>query len=203
MPPRHEQFGAYSRRAVTRHRAEEGAHQTQRLLDECRAAGGEVGGVQHQVLRPLLGLASVDPVAHFKAMVSRRPEAWVEEGYRVSGGILLQAARYADQNRFPLLVVLIPDEMQVYPAPFLEQIRAHGLDPGDYDLDLPARKWSEIIRTAGLPVLDLLPVFRAHDQGPHLYMKLEGHLSVTGNRVTAEAIQDAVGALLTRREPRS
>lgn len=154
-------------------------------------------------VRPLFGVRSIDSLAPFKAIVSKRSDEVVDKAYDVSRSILVEAARYAGERRLPLLMVLIPDEMQVYPGPFFEQIRAQGLDPSDYDLDLPGRRWAEIARATGLPVLDLLPVFRAHGQGPHLYMEVEGHLSATGNRVTAEAIKEAVGSLLTQHETRS
>ena len=151
-------------------------------------------------IRPLFGKAPVDPLLHFKSIVSREPDPQIEEAYRVSRDILFQFADAAKQGGFPVLVVLIPDELQVYPERFVQRVRAEGLDPSKYDFDLPDRRWSDLAREAGLPVLDLLPVFRSRTQGPHLYMSLDGHLTVLGNRIAGEAIRDAVRPLLAPRE---
>ena len=52
-----------------------------------------------------------------------------------------------------------------------------------------------------VPVLDLLPVLRDRRSGPPLYMSLDGHLTVEGNRVAGEALAGALRTLLGKENP--
>jgi hypothetical protein len=151
-------------------------------------------------IRPLFGRARFDPLLYFKDIVARKSAPRVEEAYRVTRDILIQMTALARQNHLPILMVMIPEELQVYPERFHQRLRAEELDSSDFDLELPNRRWSEMARGLDLPVLDLLPIFRSHTRGPHLYMSLDGHLSVLGNRIAGEAIRDAVRPLLASYE---
>jgi lysophospholipase L1-like esterase len=149
-------------------------------------------------VRPWFGMQAVDPLEHFKAIVSRRPDRSIQEAVRISQALMAEMASFANDNRLALTVMLIPDEMQVYPQRFREQLARAGEDFSDFDLDLPGKSWSEMALKLGVPILDLLPIFRAHAVrgAPSLYMSLDGHLSRAGNRLTGETIRDALLPLL-------
>ena len=148
-------------------------------------------------LRPWVGRDRSDPLKPDKDLFARRPVPNVEMGYRVTSELLGQFRSQAEQFKVPLLVVLIPTELQVYPDRFEGLVKKQGLDPRLFDLELPQRRWSEMAHAWGIPVLDLLPTLRRHSSGPYLYMSLDGHLSEEGNRVTGESIADAARALIT------
>lgn len=143
--------------------------------------------------RPWFGKTESDPLHNDKDLASPEEPPHIKEGYRVSGDLLLQMHEETTAHRAPLLVALIPTEYQVYPGRFEKMVRSQGEDPRRLDLELPSKRWTELAHAAGLPVLDLLSVFRAHASGPYLYMSLDGHLTVEGNRLAGEAI---AGALL-------
>jgi len=147
-------------------------------------------------VRPLFGLRAVEPLAHFKAIVSRAPTEETRKGYETSGQILRELAA-ATRGRFPVLVVLIPDELQVDPDPFWQLIRREGRPTGDFELDQPSRAWGGAVGEAGLPLLDLLPEFRARPAGERLYMSLDGHLTTMGNRLVGETLARATARLLS------
>jgi acetyltransferase AlgX (SGNH hydrolase-like protein) len=144
-------------------------------------------------VRPWFGKTESDPLHGEKDLVSPEAPPYVEEGYRVSGELLRQFREEAVERGIPSLLVLIPTEFQVYPGRFERMVRHQGADPSHLDLDLPSKRWTDLAKAAGLPVLDLLPIFRAHVSGPYLYMSLDGHLTVEGNRLAGETI---AGALL-------
>jgi hypothetical protein len=151
-------------------------------------------------IRPIFGKTASDPLRDSKDLVSRRPVPHLEEGYRVTAGLLAEFREEARRLRLPPLVVLIPAEYQVYGDRFADAVRRQGLDPADFDLDLPNRRWTEMAERLGLPVLDLLPVFRARAAGgPYLYMSIDGHLTPEGNRVAGEAIARALLPALAAR----
>lgn len=143
-------------------------------------------------IRPWFGRTETDPLRADKDLVSIEAPGYVEEGYRVSGDLLRQVREEAARRGMPLLVVLIPTEFQVYPERFARMLRQRGENPLRFDLELPSRRWKDLAREAGLPLLDLLPIFRSHASGPYLYMTLDGHLTVEGNRVAGEAIAAAL-----------
>jgi hypothetical protein len=143
-------------------------------------------------IRPWLGGTGTDPLRADKDLVAIEAPAYVEEGYRVSGDLLRQVREEAAVRGTPLLVVLIPTEFQVYPERFARIFRHGGENSLRFDLELPSRRWKDLAQAAGLPVLDLLPIFRSHASGPYLYMTLDGHLTVEGNRLAGEAIAAAL-----------
>jgi hypothetical protein len=116
----------------------------------------------------------------------------VEKSYRITADLFAEFRSQSEMLKIPFLVVLISSEFQVYSEQFDGQVRKQGLDPATFDLDLPQRRWGEMARSVDFPTLDLLAIFRAHASGKHLYMSLDGHLSVEGNRIAGEAIAQEI-----------
>jgi hypothetical protein len=90
----------------------------------------------------------------------------------------LRAIRAA-AGPIPLGVVLIPDEFQV------EDALWGRLDTSGLERDLPQARISAWLAANGIPVLDLLPTFRALSPGPdgsrHLYHVQDTHWNRRGN----------------------
>lgn len=138
-----------------------------------------------------------DALGGFGELVSPGPYERVEAGYRESRAILVEAAGFLSQREIPLLVVVIPQEIQVYPERFAALVsRSASSAAAGADLALPNRRWSELAGSLGLAVLDLLPTLREGASGPPLYMSLDGHLTVEGNRLAGEAIAQALVPLI-------
>jgi hypothetical protein len=144
-------------------------------------------------IRPLIGKRATDPIAPLRSLLLDPAPARVEKGYAASGSLLREFRAESDRLRVPLLVVLIPAELQIYPERFRAELERNAPEGAALDFDLPSRRWERLARETGLPVLDLLPVLRERaGLGPYLYMSLDGHLSREGNRVAGEAIGDAI-----------
>ena len=150
-------------------------------------------------LKPLLGLSGIDPLEGFRTIVSLQTSPRVEEGYVVSEDLLRGFREELAASEIPLLVVLIPAEMQVYPQRFESLLAAQKLEPAGFDLSLPNRRWNAIAQDLDIPILDLLPLFRMHASGPYLYMSLDGHLTSEGNQLAGEAIAGSLAPLLARK----
>ena len=150
-------------------------------------------------IRLSVGLSGSDPLKESKDLVSRQPVPHLEEGYRVSRELLGQFREKTRELGLPLLIVLIPAEYQIYGGHFDETIKRQGLDPAELDLNLPDQRWTDMAEQLGLPVLDLLPIFRSHEGGPYLYMSLDGHLTREGNQLAGKAIAECLLALLGQR----
>jgi hypothetical protein len=143
-------------------------------------------------VRPWFGEQRDDPLKPDKDLFARQQGSDQEAAYRITLPILSQFKAETENLGISSILVLIPTEYQVYPQRFVELVRRQGLDPSRFDLELPQRRWTEMARSVGIPVVDLLPVLRHRTSGPYLYMSLDGHLSVEGNRIAGEAIAEAV-----------
>jgi lysophospholipase L1-like esterase len=109
--------------------------------------------------------------------------AWPLFG-RYLRGIWLTAASVGA----PTVMVAIPEMAQ-----FDDQMRARVM--ADYrfaddevDWDQPQRRLQAQADQAGIPMLDLLPVFRSRPDRADLYLRLDTHFTALGHAVTAEAL---------------
>ncbi len=87
-------------------------------------------------------------------------------------------------------MVLHPDQCQVDSVMFDYIMKRYGMDPADYDLDQPQRFLKEDCERRGIPCHDLTPMLRKEGMGGGLYYPLDIHLNETGNRLTAEGIEE-------------
>jgi hypothetical protein len=83
------------------------------------------------------------------------------------------------------VVMLIPDQFQVDQALVDEVLRTTGRRREDYDFERPQRVLGRSLRSAGIEVLDLLPVFRAAPGGEALYRPRDTHWNRRGNELAA------------------
>ncbi len=93
----------------------------------------------------------------------------------------------ATRDGIPILVALIPDENQINEA--LQQLVIADANTADYDFEMPQPMLAEKFAEPGIPVLDLLPVFRADPRC--LYMN-DSHWTAEGHALAARAIQQHV-----------
>ena len=109
---------------------------------------------------------------------------------------LQRLANVCRSRDLPLLVVLIPDQLQIDES--LQ--RTLGLDPATADLDRPSRRLAEVVEGLGLPCLDLLPALRTGQDGPY-YKPNDTHWNIAGNRLAAREIAVFVLRETAGREP--
>jgi len=150
----------------------------------------------------ILGRTS-SPLGRFGPLLTTSGDAQAQDAYRQSGELLREARDFLAGFHIPLVLMIIPHELQVYPKKFASLAAAIPGRDGDsgFDLTLPNRRWVALAESLGLPTVDLLPVLRTRNAGPPLYMSLDGHLTVEGNKVTGEALASALIPLLAENGP--
>jgi hypothetical protein len=100
-----------------------------------------------------------------------------EAGWRATAGLLDRMASLCRARRIRLIVVLIPERLQV------EESLRRRLGAA-FDASLPNRRMRELCRRAGVEAVDLLPVLA----GPHLYFPQDGHWTARGNAAAARGV---------------
>jgi len=129
---------------------------------------------------------------NFLALLPASPEqtkAW-ESSFKV----LSRIAAFCRENNYRLLVVTFPMQMQLSREQMLFYRDNYHLRLGDEALSgEPQKRLSGFAAAGGIPMLDLLPIFRASNS-ENLYLRNEmipsdpTHFSVTGHELVAEAI---------------
>lgn len=87
-----------------------------------------------------------------------------------------------------LMVMLIPDEYQVYPALLREVANQLGQRPEEYDVDLPQSQLVQLLKKNKIAYLDLLPVFRERAKMDVLYKLQDTHWNIEGNQLAAKEL---------------
>jgi len=91
-----------------------------------------------------------------------------------------------------LLVVIIPDELQL-DAQLQEQVaRASRSSLDQFEFRLPNQVLAEALAREGIPFLDLLPAFEEAGAKVRLYKPRDTHWNLAGNRLAAVRIADAL-----------
>jgi len=119
---------------------------------------------------------------------SRIPE--IEGAWQKTALLLDALASEVESNGSRLLVVYVPNRMEVNERAWqLSQVR-YGMDDAGWDRGLVLRRLRQIARLGDFPVLDLTPALREADRGflGGPYYVQDGHWNALGHRVAAEEV---------------
>lgn len=88
-----------------------------------------------------------------------------------------------------LAVVSVPAPEQVYPDRWQRIMQSYrAMQADQWDLEQPGRAAEQVAQQAGVPFLDLLPVFRqAAASSQPLHLRVDGHWTPAGERLAGEA----------------
>lgn len=112
---------------------------------------------------------------------------------------LHNAVKYVDEigricvvKKVRLLIVLIPDELQIDGALQRAVIQKLKVSPPDMDFSLPNKMLSLELEQAGISYVDLLEPFRRVSSHTRLYKPYDTHWNIAGNRLAAEIIYNYI-----------
>ena len=115
---------------------------------------------------------------------------WLDVAWPLFGRYLTDIRETAASVGAPVVVLAIPDMSQ-----FDERVRARvsanfRFQDDEVDWDRPQRELAAQAAQVGLPVLDLLPMFRSMPDRANLYLPIDTHFTAYGHQVTARALQE-------------
>lgn len=138
-----------------------------------------------QILRKLDLTAGYFPDVFLRQTLS-------SDRWAVTGEICRDIANLAQKHGVPVLFVIVPTSYQVDEDAFWAAVEGFDIkrDQVVTDLGAPNRRLAAALRERGLRVIDLLESFRkAKSEDQNLYGSVDAHLSPTGHRVLARAVQ--------------
>jgi len=110
--------------------------------------------------------------------------------------------RTAEAGGGNLILVLVPDHVQVDRQLREEFTAARAEAPSRFDFELPQRRLKQWGRANGVTTVDLLPAFRDATMTEPLYFETDLHLTVAGHRCVANSLWPLLQALSAGKHPR-
>lgn len=147
-----------------------------------------------------LGLLSYQPVddaqgvSHLQYLVFAKeygPE--MEKAWRVTEILILQLKEEVEYYGSKLAVSSIPFREQVEEALWRAKLSKPGMEKREWDLNKPDRMLSELLGSARVPFLQLLPYFRKAAEKSELYHAVDkdgrdGHWNAAGHHLAGQVI---------------
>lgn len=101
---------------------------------------------------------------------------------------LIKMKRVCDANKIALMIVLIPDELQLSRPLQTSVLQGLTLGPEALDFSLPNRLITERLKQNEIDSIDLLEELKSTAEQKKLYRPNDAHWNIEGNRVAAEII---------------
>lgn len=162
-----------------------------------RKADAATPGPQDRAMANYLAVAR-----HYMEVFRRKPRESLRRGAAKSESRLKGLRDYLAEHRVGLVILVIPDELQVSPAAFDRVLREFKLDPADFDPDRPSRWIRDFLDREGIAYVEILEALRERNRSERVYFEENTHLNPTGNQVAAEALFDYLRAHVPALAPR-
>lgn len=153
-------------------------------------------------MRSFLRLPESWRVRYLREAVSSyalEPSELVLEGRDASEVAFREVARRCREKGVPLSVVLIPDALQLSDQRWLATLGSLGLNAADLDPEEPNRFFTEMALAEDIPILDLLPKFKAAGADGH-YFTYDPHWTPAGHRLAADLLAHHVSTTLRSKQ---
>lgn len=184
-----------------------GRARLERWLDRSPAGGFTRAGAAAAVRVRTAGRPEATPVLRthpaYLRDIDERSEIYLKDDtetflyhWRHTQEILTATVAYLKDRKIPLLVVLIPDQVQHDQALMNEYLAAVGFSSDRYDFEKPQRLLRAWCGHHEVLCLDLLAVFRNEPDPRRLYLHDDPHWSRAGHELAAKAILTALQRLL-------
>lgn len=116
---------------------------------------------------------------------AKTPEGDTIKGLRLTEESIARAADFAAARGLPFGIIINPAQKQVSDRTWNETLTRFGLDGSTFDWSQPNRTLTDFARGRGIPVIDLLDVFRARQQENYYFSE---HWKAPGHRLVAQEI---------------
>jgi hypothetical protein len=120
------------------------------------------------------------------------PDRYLRRCWRRTEELLLELRDETRARGIGLVVLLIPDELQVDPQLLEAAVAERKGNRADYDPDLPSRRLRELLAAAEVPAVDLLADFRTRHRSEPVYRTRDTHWNAAGCAIAADRVTEAL-----------
>ena len=103
--------------------------------------------------------------------------------------------KICDKNNIQLMIVIIPDEVQVNQQLQKEVITALKMKPEAFDFSMPNQRLSQALTMLNINHLDLYPAFLQASAKQRLYKPNDSHWNIAGNQLSASLIRHYLSSI--------
>jgi len=100
-----------------------------------------------------------------------------------------------DNNNIKLMIVIIPDEVQINQKLQTEVITALKMKPEAFDFSMPNQRLSQALTMLNINHLDLYPAFLQASAKKRLYKPNDSHWNIAGNQLSASLIMQYLSSI--------
>jgi hypothetical protein len=131
-----------------------------------------------------------------KVYERQEPER-VRKGWKLAEALLAAARDETARAGGRLVLLAVPDRLQVEDALWQQAMEEFHLDPAQYDRDQPDRRLREIAGRLGITLADPLDAQRAKAAGgANLFVPDDPHWNAEGHAIAAEVLRAALRPLV-------
>ena len=126
--------------------------------------------------------------SHVGSLLRRVPSDRIRAGWEMTRQLLQKMSQAADTINAPVVVMLLPLSVQVYPETAKDFLASSGLKQTDIDLFKPQEMMKAIGEDIGVSIIDLFPVLRDTKAKCNcaLFVQGDGHWNKLGHQIAAE-----------------
>ena len=117
---------------------------------------------------------------------------WLDVAWPLFGKYLEEAHQTAASVGAPLVLVSIPEMSQVDDEMHARTMANFRFSPDEVDWSRPQRELAAQAAAAGVPMLDLLPLFASDPDRANIYLRIDTHFTAYGHAFTASALADVL-----------
>jgi hypothetical protein len=125
-----------------------------------------------------------------------------KSAYGQFSGIRKQISEIKDivkSNKSKLLVLIIPDELQVNQDLFKEVSSYLGWKDESIEIDLPQKVLKEYLNSENIAYIDLLDSFKKAENPQRYYKVRDTHINYEGNKLAAEELSKAIKDIILKK----
>jgi hypothetical protein len=129
-----------------------------------------------------------DLQSHVAGLLRRTPDDRIRAGWEMTTQLLQELKQAASTIKAPVVVMLLPLSMQVYPEDARDFLASNSLTPADIDLFKPQEMMQVIGANIRVSIIDLFPAFRDTRAKCNcaLFLQSDGHWNKLGHQIAAE-----------------